>query len=81
IKEHITQNDDVFVWSYSYGTNRGLAIEPLYKTVPKIVATDPELYNLLVIVDTLRMGRTREVKIAISELDKFLTNDRKQRTC
>ena len=75
IKEHIVQNDDVFVWSYSYGTKRGYAIEPLYKTAPKIVATEPELYKLLVIIDTLRIGRVREVKIAISELDKILPND------
>lgn len=75
IKEHIVQSDDAFVWAYSYGTNRGLAIEPLYKTVPKIAAADPELYKLLVIVDTLRIGRVREVKIAVSELDKLLTND------
>jgi len=77
IKEHIVQNDEIFVWSYSYGTKRGYAIEPLYKTVPKIVATEPELYKLLAIVDTLRIGRAREVEIAISELDKFLANDRK----
>jgi len=77
IKEHIVLNEEIFVWSYSYGTKRGYAIEPLYKTVPKIVVAEPELYKLLVIVDTLRIGRAREVEIAISELDKLLSNDRK----
>ena len=72
VKEHIAQNEDVFVWSYSYGTTRGYAIEPLYKTIPRIVSGQSNLYELLVITDTLRIGRPREVEIAISELDKRL---------
>jgi hypothetical protein len=75
IKEHIAQGDDTYVWAYSYGTKRGYTIEPLYKTVPKAATNDDELYKLLVIVDTLRVGRAREVEIAVSELDKFLEND------
>jgi len=72
IKEQIVQNEEVFVWSYSYGTTRGYVVEPLYKTVPQIVSDQPELYELLAIVDTLRIGRPREVEIAISELEKRL---------
>ena len=70
IKEQIAQVKDVYVWPYKKGTMRGQAITPLYPTVPEAVANDEELYKLLVIVDTLRMGRAREREIAISELDK-----------
>ena len=70
IKDQIAQGKDVFVWPYKKGTVRGQAIAPLYATVPEAVANDEELYKLLVIVDTLRMGRAREREIAISELDK-----------
>ena len=70
LKEQITQGKDVYVWPYKKGTVRGQAITPLYATVPEAVANDEELYKLLVIVDTLRMGRAREREIAISELDK-----------
>lgn len=70
IKDQIAQGKDVFVWPYKKGTVRGQAIAPLYATVPEAVANDEELYKLLVIVDTLRIGRAREREIAISELDK-----------
>lgn len=70
VKEQVAQGKDVYVWPYKKGTMRGQAITPLYATVPEAVANDEELYKLLVIVDTLRMGRVREREIAISELDK-----------
>lgn len=72
IKEHIAQGNDVYVWPYKKGTMRGQSVNPLYPTVPEAVANDEELYRLLVLVDTLRMGRTREREIAIVELDKAL---------
>lgn len=68
IKEHIMPNNEKYVWRYYKGTERGQAIEPLYKTVPEIIAEEAELYELLVIVDTLRVGRVREVEIATKEL-------------
>lgn len=38
--------------------------------VPQAIQDDNELYQLLVIVDTLRMGRAREKEIAVAELNK-----------
>ncbi|MFI3262739.1 MAG: hypothetical protein R3Y26_07505 [Rikenellaceae bacterium] len=72
IKEQISEGEDIYVWSYYLGTRRGYAVTPLYKTVPKIVKNNPALYELLVIVDTIRIGKVREVEIAIVELDKKL---------
>ena len=74
IIESIVEGDDIYVWSYYLGTRRGHGIKPLYKTVTKIVGNNPELYELLVIVDTLRIGKVREMEIAIEELDKRLNN-------
>ena len=54
------------------GSLRGQSIEPLYYSVPEAAARDKDLYRLRVIVDTLRIGRTREREIAINELDKYL---------
>ncbi|MDX9908220.1 MAG: hypothetical protein RBS23_02070 [Mariniphaga sp.] len=34
IKEHISSDADVYVWSNAKGTHRGQAIEPLYKRAP-----------------------------------------------
>lgn len=72
IKEHIHEGEDNFVWPYYKGTKRGLQIEPLYKTVPEVVGGDAALYELLVIVDTLRIGRAREIEVAVAQLDKRL---------
>lgn len=74
IKERILAGNDVYVWSYTKGSHRGQAIEPLYKTLPQAVKEDLLFYELLVIVDTIRVGRTREIKIAIEELKKRLKN-------
>ena len=63
---------DIYVWPYAKGNKRGQAIEPLYKTLPAIVEENTVFYELLVIVDTIRVGRVREVQIAIQELEKRL---------
>ena len=70
IKEQITSNTDTFVWHDVKGNARGQQIEPLYLTAPKAAQADEELYQWLVIVDTLRMGRAREKEVAINELNK-----------
>ena len=70
LKEQIVANADTYVWHYLRGTARGQQIKPLYPSVPEAVQRDEELYELLVIVDALRMGRAREKEIAINELNK-----------
>ena len=74
INKHIVAGSDVYVWQYTKGNLRGQAIEPLYKTLPAAVQSAPLFYELLVIVDTIRVGRAREIKIAIKELEKRLKN-------
>ena len=74
IKEHISLGSENFVWPYSKGILRGQAIEPLYSTLPMVVQNDQLFYELLVIIDTIRVGRVREIKIAIEELEKRLKN-------
>jgi hypothetical protein len=72
ISDAISPGNDAFVWKDKNGSLRGQSIEPLYYSVPEAAARDKDLYRLLVIVDTLRIGRTREREIAINELDKYL---------
>jgi len=74
IKELISQGSENFVWPYSKGILRGQSIEPLYDTIPMVVQNDILFYELLAILDTLRIGRVREIKIAIDELEKRLKN-------
>jgi hypothetical protein len=56
------------VWPSADGPVRGIAMEPLYPSVPKAAQRDPRLYEMLTLVDALRDGRTRERKIAEKEL-------------
>lgn len=72
IKEKISASSEVYVWPDPKGDKRGYAITPLYRTVPQAVQTDSKLYALLVISDTLRLGRPREVEIAKKELNRLI---------
>jgi len=74
INEHISSNEP-YVWPYAKGTHRGQSIEPLYKTLPQVGPEDNLLYELLTIIDTIRVGRVREIKFAIEELNKRLKHD------
>ena len=74
VSQHIAEGVENFVWKYYKGTRRGSSIVPLYDKIPKIVENQPELYEFLTIVDTLRIGKKREIEIAIIELDKKLSN-------
>jgi len=64
--------DPVPVWPFADGTERGIALEPLYRTVPLAALRDPVLYELLAIADALRDGRLRERKIAEEQLRERL---------
>ena len=75
INQHISSGDDLYLWPYAKGTHRGQAIEPLYKTLPEIVQEESLFYELLTLVDTIRVGRVREKKIAVDELEKRLRYD------
>ncbi len=68
----LIQSDEPYVWPSAEGTVRGQAIEPLYPTVVQAVANDPLLYELLALVDAVRVGKAREVKLAVDELAKRL---------
>ena len=64
--------DDVYVWAFPYGEVKGQEIKPLYRCVPEAVKEDDQLYELLCLVDGLRVGRVREQKLAADELVKRL---------
>ena len=75
IKEKIKSGSESYVWPHADGNTRGQTIDPLYKTVPEASINDPELYKLIVLVDTIRIGRAREVQIAIDELKRRLRHE------
>lgn len=60
------------VWPDLEGEIRGESFSPLYKSVPVAAKHDPELYQLLALVDAIRGGRARERDLAKKELKKRL---------
>jgi len=65
-------SEEKYVWTWVEGNERGFAIEPLHPNVPKACKNDHLLYELLSLVDALRLGRIREQNIAIKELQNRL---------
>lgn len=61
-----------YAWPDDNGTMRGLSIIPLYKNVVKAVKQNDELYKLLASIDIIRVGRVREMEVAIAELKKTI---------
>jgi len=61
------------VWPDENCKTQGIAFRPLYPSVPDAARLDVALYELLVLVDAIRGGRTRERNQAIKEL-KFRFN-------
>ena len=73
LKDLLMVNDqDVYVWAFGSGKVTGQEIKPLYRSVPEAVEKDPHLYELLCLVDSLRVGKVRERELAADELRKRL---------
>lgn len=70
----IFSSDENYVWPDADGNMRGLSIEPLYPGTVKAAKLDDDFHKLLALVDVLRVGRSREEKIAVSEIQKILVN-------
>ncbi|WP_373512470.1 hypothetical protein [Persicitalea sp.] len=68
--EDVIMSDEKYVWKFAEGKVRGQLIEPLYPTVPEVVANDSELYKLLTLTDAIRIGSARVVRLASEELEK-----------
>ena len=71
IKDQIV-SESVFVWPDSNGTEIGQTIEPLFNTQVKAIKEDSALYEVLSLIEILRVGKTREKNIALQQLKKVL---------
>lgn len=63
------------VWPHATGTVLGPSVVPLYKSVPGAAVKNPRLYELLALVDAIRIGRARERRMATNELKKRILGD------
>lgn len=74
LSQQISPDDLPPVWADPDGTVKGYSIEPLYRSVTSAIKKDLALYELLALVDTLRIGRARERKLAQEELKHRLSH-------
>lgn len=65
------EEKDVYVWPDPKGSIRGQEIKPLHSCVPAAAKKDLDLYKLLNLVEALRVGRTRERKMAMELLEGY----------
>jgi hypothetical protein len=70
----IVSQSDIYVWKSALGTVRGQTIEPLYVTIPQLVKEDAQLYELLSLIDALRVGKAREKQLATTLLTQKIMN-------
>jgi hypothetical protein len=68
LSEKISSDDLPPVWPDPNGIVRGYSVEPLYNSVPAAAKADSMLYELLALVDALRIGRARERNLASEAL-------------
>lgn len=64
-----------YVWAHPQGTERGIAIEPLHRSVPDLALSDPALHRRLALADALRLGDARIRELAREELRKDLASE------
>jgi hypothetical protein len=68
-------DQDSYVWPDAEGTTIGQAIEPFYPKQVKAAKSDEELYEILALLDMIRVGRQREVTFAKEKLSSILLHD------
>ena len=70
--EIVPGGDGIPVWPTADGSKRGMAVKPLYESVPQAASRDQDLYALLALIDALRVGRARDRALAATKLRQLL---------
>ena len=64
--------EHICVWPDPEGKEMGQSLNPLFKSAPFAAKQDHDLYDLLALVDAIRLGNPRESKLAQSLLEQRL---------
>ena len=68
------QGELPWVWPHPDGDTRGLALKPLYRSVPDAARRDAKLFEWLALADALRAGDARVRTLAAIEIGKLMTH-------
>lgn len=72
MQNKVVSNELPPIWSDPDGEVKGQTVKPLYRSVIFAAKQDRKLYDVLALVDVLRLGRARERKIAEDALEIIL---------
>lgn len=61
-------HDEPLVWPHPAGSAYGEAVDPLYDRAVELPSRCPSVYEMLTLVDAVRVGRARERNLATEEL-------------
>lgn len=64
--------EHIHVWEDAHGKVQGQRVDPLYRSVPHAVRQDADLYAMLALVDSIRLGQERESALAGKLLAAYL---------
>ncbi len=72
----IILSEETYVWPYINGNTKGLALTPIYKTLPNALDRTPDenFYAIISALDLIRLGGKRENKIAKEILENYIWN-------
>lgn len=73
LREHFELSLETPVWPDPTGPSRGTGLPPLYAGAPSAARSDPLLYDLLTLVDAIRIGAARERQMAADTLAERLS--------
>lgn len=63
------------VWSVPRGEMDGISIEPIHPAVPQAARLDDRLYQVMALVDAVRLGKPRELGIARNLLASLIKDE------
>jgi len=65
-------SEEIIVWPDGSSTQRGTTLTPIHKSAIPAAKHNSKIYEVLVLVDAIRIGRARERSAAIEILSKIL---------
>ncbi len=72
VKSEMVPPSPAWVWSIAGGDSDGILIKPIHDSVPKAAGNDGKLYQALSLVEVIRGGKPRELKIARKLLSELI---------
>jgi len=72
VESEMVAPSPALIWSQPGGNVEGVVIEPFHSKVPHASSLDDDLYRICALVDAIRLGKPRELKIARRELKQLL---------